>query len=72
MREVSLGFFQFFNNPLGMSVSRINDNASAPASTKARMRSKVSFVTPTPAATRRRPLLSLHAIGLSFALVISL
>jgi hypothetical protein len=30
MREVSLGFFQFFNNPLGMSVSRINDNGIRP------------------------------------------
>ena len=46
--------------------------ASAPASTKACIRSNVSAVTPTPAATRKRPLASLQAIGLSFAFVISL
>ena len=46
--------------------------ASAPALTKACIRSSVSDVTPTPAATRRRPLSSLQAIGLSLALVISL
>ena len=46
--------------------------ASAPASTRACMRSSVSTVTPTPAATRRRPFSSLQAIGLSLAFVISL
>ena len=46
--------------------------ASAPASTKACIRASVAAVTPTPAATRKRPLASLQAIGLSFAFVISL
>ena len=46
--------------------------ASTPASTNAEARSIVSAVTPTPAATRKRPFSSLHAIGLSFAFVMSL
>ena len=46
--------------------------ASTPASTNAEARSIVSTVTPTPAATRKRPFSSLHAIGLSFAFVMSL
>ena len=46
--------------------------ASAPAATRASIRSIVSAVTPTPAATRKRPLASLQAIGLSLALVMSL
>ena len=46
--------------------------ASTPAATSAAIRSRVSDVTPTPAATRRRPFSSLHAIGLSFAFVMSL
>ena len=46
--------------------------ASAPAFTNASIRCKVSAVTPTPAATRKRPLESLQAIGLSFAFVMSL
>ena len=46
--------------------------ASAPASTSALARSSVSAVTPTPAATLRRPFSSLQAMGLSLALVISL
>ena len=46
--------------------------ASAPAFTRASILCKVSAVTPTPAATRKRPLESLQAIGLSLAFVISL
>ena len=46
--------------------------ASTPASTRAFILSRVSAVTPTPAATRRRPFSSLQAIGLSLALVMSL
>ncbi len=46
--------------------------ASTPASTSASTRSIESAVTPTPAATRRRPRESLHAKGLSLALVMSL
>ena len=46
--------------------------ASAPAFIRASIRCIVSAVTPTPAATRKRPLVSLQAIGLSLALVISL
>ena len=58
----------YFECPCAVSITI----ASAPASTRAFMRSKVSAVTPTPAATRNRPFSSLQAIGLSLALVISL
>ena len=48
------------------------DYAAPDKSFTASIRSNVSAVTPTPAATRKRPLESLQAIGLSFAFVMSL
>ncbi len=54
--------------PCAVSMTR----ASTPASTSAEARSRLSAVTPMPAATRRRPSASLHALGLSLALVMSL
>ena len=71
------GYFAFisFNTPItplecpcAVSITI----ASTPASTNASTRVIESAVTPTPAATRSRPNLSLQANGLSLAFVISL
>ena len=64
--------FNTSTTPLECPCAVSTTSASAPASTKAATRSNVLKVTPTPAATRRRPFESLQAVGLSFARVISL
>ena len=54
-------------------MSRIDNNGIGACCRKSmHARSNVSAVTPTPAATLKRPFESLQAMGLSFALVISL